>query len=48
MREIRIVSVDNGFVIYVTKQGNQSLNEKNEVFIAKNKEEIFDILEKEI
>lgn len=48
MKEIKIVKVDNGFVIYVTKQGNQTLNDQREVFIAKSKEEIFDILEREV
>lgn len=48
MKKVTIVKVDNGFVIYVTSEGDPTAYDRTEVFIAKSKEGILDILEREI
>lgn len=44
MKEIRIETVSNGFLITVTRQGNQSMYDSTNVYVAKDKAEVIQIV----
>lgn len=47
MQEVKITKADNGFVIQIISDGIQTLDDRREIFVAKDKEEVFAVLEEE-
>lgn len=48
MKKIEVVAVENGYVISVTTEGVQTIYEQEHSLVAKTKEGVMEIIEKEL